>query len=63
MNAPVKKDTVKHDVQDTPAWIGTRAPAPCHDVLRGALYQPKPWNVPRPGAQDFQAAPSVGTPC
>lgn len=45
----------------TLAWIGTRTPAPRHDALRGAVYQPKPWNVPRPGAQDFQAAPSVGS--
>lgn len=63
MNAPVKKDTVKQDTQDAPAWIGTRAPAPRHYVLGGSVYQPKPWNVPRPGAQDFQAAPSVGTRC
>lgn len=63
MNAPAEKDTVKQDTQDAPAWSGTRAPAPRYDVMHGAAYQPKPWNVPRSGAQDFKAAPSVGTRC
>ena len=65
--AKAKKATPTPDAtpipEAAPAWIGTRAPAPRHDALSCSVYQPKLWTVPRPGAQDFKAAPSVGIPC
>jgi hypothetical protein len=45
------------------SYIGKRAQPRQYDTLTCPVYQPKPWPVNRTGAQDFQAAPSVGTHC
>ena len=62
-DAPKKAEAKKKavTVHEAPtAYVGKRTPAPHYDALRCPVYQPKPWDVSRPGAQDFQAAPSVG---
>lgn len=46
-----------------PVYVGVRTPTRKPDPMHSDMYQPKPWHVPRPGAQDFKAAPSVGTLC
>lgn len=47
-----------------PTASGERAKARDFYTLgAGTVYQPKQWPVNRTGAQDFQAAPSVGIPC
>lgn len=61
--AQAKKDLPASEAEPEPDWIGTRAPAPRRDMLHSSEYKPTPWNVPRSGAQDFKAAPSVGTRC
>jgi len=45
------------------AYVGNRTPPRQYDALRCPVYQPNPWPVNRAGAQDFQAAPSVGVRC
>jgi len=46
-----------------PTAAGERTKARDCEVLTSSIYQPKPWPINRTGAQDFQAAPSVGTHC
>jgi hypothetical protein len=60
---PAAKLIAAHQPKPEPASAVAPAPASRPHTMQKPKYEPKPWNVPRAGAQDFKAAPSVGSRC